>query len=274
MQTSCPLTKKVKLSSTTLFACMQHCLITDSEEVMGLLFGYAESDQIVQIVGSISLPRKSKESDRVEFDEEKMIIASEYAEYLNHTRAENSHHKGSNEVIKVVGWYHSHPKITAPPSNIDLNNQYSQQFQGVFVGLIFSTFSNDKQNTQRINLIAFQTKLDDFGNKLPSFIPVEIDDLEGNIFSVGHELFQIGDCLLCEEKEASKSSVTEYSNINDLFINVNRQNLLIKVSGVLITTINCAFNDYVSIKRNELKFYDYLNKRLEERLKILTSQDI
>ncbi len=54
--------------------------------------------------------------------------------------------------IKVVGWYHSHPKITVFPSTVDVNTQYSQQRAGDFIGLIFSVFQFDQKSQVRNNL--------------------------------------------------------------------------------------------------------------------------
>ena len=50
------------------------------------------------------------------------------------------------------------------PSSVDLNTQFAQQYQGPFVGLIISCFNNDNTNTNKINLIAFQTKVENGAN--------------------------------------------------------------------------------------------------------------
>ena len=59
----------------------------------------------------------------------------------------------------VVGWYHSHPNITVPPSQVDLRTQANwQTMHGDFVGLIFSVFNFDKKNNRDTKeAIAFQT---------------------------------------------------------------------------------------------------------------------
>ena len=62
----------------------------------------------------------------------------------------------------MVGWYHSHPNITVPPSHVDLRTQANYQNMGEdFVGLIFSVFNFDKKNAiDTKEAIAFQTSSD------------------------------------------------------------------------------------------------------------------
>ena len=75
-----------------------------------------------------------------------MVAATEYAESLGGER-------------RVLGWYHSHPNITVPPSHVDLNTQATYQtMDRNFVGLIFSVFNYDeKTGTDIKEAIAFQT---------------------------------------------------------------------------------------------------------------------
>ena len=63
---------------------------------------------------------------------------------------------------RVVGWYHSHPNITVPPSHVDLRTQANyQNMDRDFVGLIFSVFNFDKKNyIDTKEAIAFQTSSD------------------------------------------------------------------------------------------------------------------
>ena len=136
------------MSSDAYISCLNHALLTEAEEVMGILLGKAnknknlENTNIIQIYSTICLSRKCKEKDRVEFDEIQISQASEIAEELS---------RETKTDIFVVGWYHSHPKITIPPSSVDLNTQFSQQYQGPFVGLIISCFSSDQNNTNKVN---------------------------------------------------------------------------------------------------------------------------
>jgi len=138
----------VKISNDAYISCLNHSLLTEAEEVMGILLGKAlnyKDNEIfnnIQIFSAISLSRKCKEKDRVEFDEIQISQASELAEQLS---------KNTNTEIYVVGWYHSHPKITIPPSSVDLSTQFSQQYQGPFIGIIISCFSCDQNNTNKVS---------------------------------------------------------------------------------------------------------------------------
>lgn len=140
--------KEVKITVEAYSSCINHALLTEGEEVMGLLLGNVEiqeisgiKSQIINIFSTICLTRKCKEKDRVEFDEIQVSLASGNADNLS---------KELRIEVQVVGWYHSHPKITFPPSQVDLNTQFSQQYQGPFVGLIFSCFNNDIYNTNKV----------------------------------------------------------------------------------------------------------------------------
>ena len=86
-------------------------------------------------------------SNRVEIDHQDMIEASEFAESLP------GH-------VRVLGWYHSHPRITVNPSHVDLRTQANyQMMDSNFVGLIFSVFSYDvNKNMDRKEAIAFQSQ--------------------------------------------------------------------------------------------------------------------
>ena len=75
-----------------------------------------------------------------------MIAASEFAEGLSGAR-------------RVLGWYHSHPRMTVHPSHVDLATQANYQLMDSdFVGLIFSVFNYDSTNhVDSKEAIAFQT---------------------------------------------------------------------------------------------------------------------
>lgn len=142
-----PYCSLVKMSTDAYSSCLNHALLTEAEEVMGILLGRTvksknnDNTNIIHIYSTICLSRKCKEKDRVEFDEIQISQASEKAEQLS---------KDAKMDIYVVGWYHSHPKITIPPSSVDLNTQFSQQYQGPFVGIIISCFSSDQNNINKV----------------------------------------------------------------------------------------------------------------------------
>ena len=57
------------------------------------------------------------------------------------TFAEKVRNETGRKGMKVVGWYHSHPRITVWPSAVDLRTQMNyQRLDGDFVGLIFSVY--------------------------------------------------------------------------------------------------------------------------------------
>ena len=157
--------KLVQITSEAYSSCLNHALLTDEEEVMGLLIGNTkedteESDVVITVFSTLCLTRKCKQKDRVEFDEVQMTQAIESTEALSKYGA------------RVVGWYHSHPKITVPPSHVDLGTQKGQQYQGSFVGIIISCFNTDRSDVNKISVIAFQTK-EKGCNLVPHYIPIE-----------------------------------------------------------------------------------------------------
>ena len=71
----------------------------------------------------------------------------------------------------MVGWYHSHPHITALPSHVDLGTQLNYQMLDVnFVGLIFSVFNHDaKTKSASEQVCCFQS-----ANGQPRLIPFRV----------------------------------------------------------------------------------------------------
>ncbi len=148
MQDRAERVERVQLTGDAFQAMLRHALITDQEEILGLLFG-SFSQHVVNIWAIQSLPRNCKEKDRVEVDELELSKAMTRAEELS---------RSVNQECALKGWYHSHPKITVLPSHIDLRTQLNLQRLGqAFVGLIVSCFSRDPSLVDSINLIAFQT---------------------------------------------------------------------------------------------------------------------
>ena len=120
----------VVVSPDVMSACWAHALITEKEEIMGLLIGKMVENTLV-ISAMKVIRRLTKQKDRVEIDERDLIAGAEFAESL----------PGS---LSVSGWYHSHPHTTAHPSHNDLATQASYQIMDKnFVGLIFSVFNYD-----------------------------------------------------------------------------------------------------------------------------------
>lgn len=140
---------EVVLSQDAYLVCMQHVHTTDGEEVMGLLVGrYTPNEESTeggssskqQVVCDVShaviLRRSDKRKDRVEISPEMLIQAQQKAEEIS---------SGCQESVHIVGWYHSHPKITVAPSAVDLRTQLGyQQMDSRFVGIIFSVFNQSE----------------------------------------------------------------------------------------------------------------------------------
>jgi BRCA1/BRCA2-containing complex subunit 3 len=133
---------------SVLEALLTHALTTEREEVLGLCFGHFYDEDpiskakqsVVLISGMTTLRRRDKRPDRVEVSDGDLSGASAAAE---------------KEGLRVVGWYHSHPRITLPPSHVDLRTQLLYQYLDArFVGLIVSAFDRTRG---RIGLGAFQT---------------------------------------------------------------------------------------------------------------------
>ncbi|CAL8318072.1 unnamed protein product [Lota lota] len=141
----------VHLEADAFLVCMNHALSTEKEEVMGLCLGEMEVNRIVHIHSVIILRRSDKRKDRVEISPEQLSAAS--------TEAERLADLTGKPLLRVVGWYHSHPHITVWPSHVDVRTQamYQMMDQG-FVGLIFSCFIEDKNTkTGRVLYTCFQS---------------------------------------------------------------------------------------------------------------------
>jgi BRCA1/BRCA2-containing complex subunit 3 len=263
--------KLVKITIDAYSACLNHVLLTDSEEVMGLLLGQVKTDitgdQVITILSTTSISRKCKEKDRVEFDEMQIAKASELADTLS---------KEHNAEINIVGWYHSHPKITVPPSNVDLNTQYSQQYQGAFVGIIISCFNS----TGTLKMIAFQT-VGSIGNFQPHYIEIrfinESTVLRTNISNTARTYSGILRNLLNEEGEQFEKEIgriDKEDSLNRLMLFNNRQILLTKIiqtlSDPFMKSLNCEMDNmkyylaYIkelnNILRNSIKNYEDINR--------------
>ena len=139
---------RILLSADTFSALISHSFVTDSEEILGLLFGDYDG-KIVRIWGLHSLIRNCKEKDRVEVEDLQLSSAMNQAEELSNKLGQE---------CSLKGWYHSHPHITIWPSHVDLRTQFSmQQLGGEFIGIIFSCFSRDSQLHEKVNLIGFRS---------------------------------------------------------------------------------------------------------------------
>ncbi|EKF34051.1 metallopeptidase, putative,metallo-peptidase, clan MP, family M67, putative [Trypanosoma cruzi marinkellei] len=197
MERHAPL-EKVCVADTVIQACLAHAFTTEQEEVMGLLLGEVTvhcgggttaaiaSDTVkvattvppaistgakssggnvnaltsmqtskftvfkrANVWGAWVLERSVRRADRVEIAPEMLASASDEAE--RYTKQVGRH-------TRVIGWYHSHPRITPYPSQVDLRSQgLYQQMESGWVGLIFSVFYSDTTNRNNVSIHCFQT---------------------------------------------------------------------------------------------------------------------
>jgi proteasome lid subunit RPN8/RPN11 len=254
----------VRMTVDAYSSCLNHVLLTDSEEVMGLLFGTTneENNQLtINILSTICLNRKCKEKDRVEFDEMQIAKASEIAEGLEVEHGLD---------IRVVGWYHSHPKITVPPSNVDLNTQYLHQYQGPFVGIIISCFNNDSSNKNTLKMIAFQTQKENGGN-IPLYIDIQFIHenqlIKTNISNSAKTFSTILKNLMEEEEEEFKSECHNIENddeMNKLLLYSTRISLLSK----MLQNVSSQYQSSLNSEYNNMKYYLSYVKELNNRLRM------
>jgi proteasome lid subunit RPN8/RPN11 len=262
----------VKITVDAYSSCLNHVLLTESEEVMGLLLGQVKQEnntQTIYILSTICMTRKCKEKDRVEFDEMQIAKASELADSLS---------KEHNTSINVVGWYHSHPKITVPPSGVDLNTQYSQQYQGPFIGLIISCFNNAENNP--IKMIAFQTQ-GQVGDFIPGYVDIEIikesQVMRSNISNTARTYSGVLKNLLEEESDEFNNEIVNVDredSIGRLNLLNSRQAMFVKIIQNLtdpyLKSLNCEMENmkyYLAfikeknnILRNSIKNYEDINR--------------
>ncbi|GIY01245.1 hypothetical protein CDAR_213091 [Caerostris darwini] len=124
---------------------------TDGEEIVGLLVGEVDENRVAHVSAVVLLRRSDKRKDRVEISPEQLSNASTEAERLACIL---------KRPIRVIGWYHSHPKLTVWPSPIDVNTQDNYQFMDEgFIGMIFSVFNDDpNKKGGRIQMTCFQAQ--------------------------------------------------------------------------------------------------------------------
>nr|AAU43989.1 unknown protein [Oryza sativa Japonica Group] len=165
---------EVRIGEEVWLTCLSHALTTETEEVMGLLFGdikHSSRGGVTALIwGASPQMRCERKKDRVEVNPELLAAATAQAEisffpsisviFLSATIGEKT---------RVIGWYHSHPHITVLPSHVDVRTQAMfQLMEPGFVGLIFSCFSEDAQKVGKIQVIAFQS----LGGNQQSVVPV------------------------------------------------------------------------------------------------------
>jgi len=194
----------VVVTPDVMSACWAHALITEKEEIMGLLVGKMVEDTLV-ISAMKVIRRLTKQKDRVEIDNRDLIAGAEFAESL----------PGS---LSVSGWYHSHPHITVHPSHVDLATQASYQIMDKdFVGLIFSVFNYDPNTgIDTREVAAFQSVKGEGGNNVCRNIPLTVeasgDDLGKTVLDA---MASIPAILMEEEMDEYNKAMKNSSGVMD-----------------------------------------------------------
>ena len=130
----------VKISPDVAFITDLHAHLSNSE-IIGLLGGEYDKIERCMYIQS-AFPCKATERldggfTDVEMDPMSQMFAGEAIK---------------NQGMKIVGWYHSHPKFQPDPSVVDIQNQstYQQLFDASpdnpFVGLIVGTYDGEFGN--------------------------------------------------------------------------------------------------------------------------------
>ena len=193
----------VEVSRDVMQTCLAHALTTEREEVMGLLLGDIEEDgqgAAVARVWRLSFQRRvDRRPDRVEISPEQLAAAAEEAaRWTEETR----------RVTRVIGWYHSHPHITALPSHVDVQTQGNfQLLDRGFIGLIFSVFSSLPDSTSRMQMVGFQSvSAPSAGGGPPVFsqrlVPVSVAETAEGGDRAPTRLVELQRVQLAEEREA------------------------------------------------------------------------
>ncbi|KAI8894639.1 JAB1/Mov34/MPN/PAD-1 ubiquitin protease-domain-containing protein [Globomyces pollinis-pini] len=150
---------KVLLASQVHLLFSTYALSNESEEVAAMMLG-SVLDGCLSISDVVFCSRKDKRKDRVEISNEQLMLAMEKADSLG---------------LRVLGWMHSHPKITVLPSHVDLKTQLSfQALDANFVGIIYSCFHENQNKSFRTQTTAFQSILDEDQSIKQVYIPLQI----------------------------------------------------------------------------------------------------
>lgn len=279
-------TNHVRLNSDVFFVCLTHALCTEREEVMGLLIGEIDSQNVSHVCSVIMLRRSDKRKDRVEISPEQLSAASTQAEALA---------EALKREIRVIGWYHSHPHITVWPSHVDVATQASYQLmEPMFVGLIFSVFedplkerersgeqsrisresgsagqgpeNNREEKQARVQVTCFQSKRSPEGGETPVYSRVEVPL---HIVPVSHissicldPLVQLP-LIFCDEEEGAYSMTTQYEldNLTKLLNSTVYTKSLCHIGQVISGPLLQALE--LRLINNELKL-KRLQKKKEE----------
>jgi proteasome lid subunit RPN8/RPN11 len=147
---------------------------TSEAEVIGFLAGKWDADSHTLF---IQAPIPCSSTERIEDNGSTDVELDAEAEF-------KAMEKVSDMNLKIVGWYHSHPRFKGDPSVIDVSNQRNYQHlfrdektgKEPFVGLIISTFDKQLEDGKSShNWFAVRPYTDDAGTLTSVYMPVQIE---------------------------------------------------------------------------------------------------
>ncbi|KZC09662.1 Lys-63-specific deubiquitinase BRCC36 [Dufourea novaeangliae] len=244
--------EKVELHTDVYMVCLQHALSTESFEVMGLLIGNTEHG-VAKIVAVIILRRLDKKKDRVEISSEQLLKAVAEVDRLT---------EKLNYTVRVLGWYHSHPHITVCPSHVDVRTQATYQtMDNVFVGLIFSVFSEIKDSKeQEIFLTCFQSH-----NGEAKEIPLEIVHTPVISDRCLKTMTELPKILVQEEEEMAETCKDNRDILASIHNNAVRTRTLVHITDIITKPLVSTFEKRIAL--NKLRAA-HLRRQLQELQKV------
>lgn len=144
----------------------------------------------------------------------------------------------------VLGWMHSHPKITILPSAVDLSTQ--NNFQGLeprFFGLIYGSFHENQNLSIRLQLLAFQS-LSINGAITKVDVPIQLDVESSSLLENIPSLLDVAELYIIEELMETDDAQPAFAEItsNQVFDQLNhiKSSLQVAASSLRLSKIQQA----------------------------------
>lgn len=262
----------VLLSADAYHACLTHALSNEEEEVMGLCIGEMSDTPLgceIYISTTMSLRRLDKRKDRVEISVEQLSNASTKVEELSQRYGKQ---------MRIVGWYHSHPKITVWPSHVDTSTQAMYQMMDeTFVGLIFSCFNEEKSScAQSVHVTCFQSVAAPEWNPMQQDrveIPIAIDRSQTMGPECSVALKELPKILMQEEDDMFENAISAGDDFMTRLHNssVHVQALCKLNSNFLLPMLQVSERRNI-ITQQRIKEVEEENKSLKERIENLKAE--
>jgi len=242
---------------------------------MGLLIGEIEElagMKICCISAVIVLRRSDKQPDRVEISPEQLSDASTQAEQLAYEL---------KRPMRVIGWYHSHPRITVWPSHVDVQTQAMYQMMDErFIGLIFSVFNQEKNTKQnRIQVTCFQSINQSPEGEPPQLmrleIPLHITPVDSISRPCMEALVSLPRILSQEEAESYQqaSNATDMDLLSQVHNGAVFTKSLCHIMEVMSGPFLQTLENRLQQNRREISQLTALKQQLTEQLKAKKASD-